>query len=89
MIDIIRKIKDEFIKIRTKILICPSISDNENFYPLPQPPFDKINNSFIGSKGNPEIIFISNPQIFPLNEAYIAIGNFDAIKDIIINSIHS
>ena len=89
MIDIIRKIKDEFIKTRTKILICPGISDNENFYPLPQPPFDKINNSFIGSKGNQEIIFISNPQIFQLNEAYIGIANFDVIKDIIVNSIHS
>lgn len=89
MIDIIKKIKDEFIKTRTKILICPGISDNENFYPLPQPPFDKINNFFIGSKGNSEIIFISNPQIFPLNEAYIGIANFDVIKDIIVNSIHS
>ena len=89
MIDIIKKIKDEFIKTRTKILICPGISDNENFYPLPQPPFDKINSSFIVNKGNPEIIFISNPQIFPLNEAYIGIANFDVIKDIIVNSIHS
>ena len=89
MKDIIKKINDEFIKTRTKILICPGISDNENFYPLPQPPFDKINSSFIVNKGNPEIIFISNPQIFPLNEAYIGIANFDVIKDIIVNSIHS
>ena len=89
MKDIIKKINDEFIKTRTKILICPGISDNENFYPLPQPPFDKINSSFIVNKGNPEIIFISNPQIFPLNEAYIGVANFDVIKDIIVNSVHS
>ena len=37
---------------RTKIFICPGISDNENFYPLPQPPFDKIMdfNNFLEDK---------------------------------------
>ena len=89
MKDIISQIKKEFVNTRTKILICPGISDNENFYPLPQPPFDKINDSFITSKRNPEITFISNPQIFQLNEAYIGVVNFDVIKDIIFNSVHS
>ena len=92
MIELINILKKEFKETRTKILICPGISDNENFYPLPQPPFDKINNNFrntrIGTNGA-EIIFISNPQIFPLNEAYIGIANFDTIKDIIFNSVHS
>ena len=89
MKDIISQIKKEFVNTRTKILICPGISDNENFYPLPQPPFDKINDSFITSKRNPEITFISNPQIFQLNEAFIGVVNFDVIKDIIFNSVHS
>ena len=92
MIELINILKKEFKETRTKILICPGISDNENFYPLPQPPFDKINNNYrntkIGTNGA-EIIFISNPQIFPLNEAYIGIANFDTIKDIIFNSVHS
>ena len=92
MLEIINILKQEFKETRTKILICPGISDNENFYPLPQPPFDKINNKFqktkIG-KNNAEIIFISNPQVFPLNEAFIGIANFDTIKDIIYNSVHS
>ncbi len=89
MKDIISQIKKEFVNTRTKILICPGISDNENFYPLPQPPFDKINDSFITSKRNPEITFISNPQIFQLNEAFVGVVNFDVIKDIIFNSVHS
>ena len=81
---------------RTKIFICPGISDNENFYPLPQPPFDKIMdfNIFIEDKQKKEdfisrIYFISNPQIIPLNEAFIGIANFDTIRDIITNSVHS
>ena len=81
---------------RTKIFICPGISDNENFYPLPQPPFDKIMdfNNFLEDKQKKEdfisrIYFISNPQIIPLNEAFIGIANFDTIRDIITNSVHS
>ena len=92
MKDIINILKTEFIKTRTKILICPGISDNENFYPIPQPPFDKINDSFKGSKigeDGAEILFISNPQIFQLNEVFIGIANFDTIKDTIMNSFHS
>jgi hypothetical protein len=93
MIDIINLIKDEFKSTRTKILICPGISDNENFYPLPQPAFDKINDTFLHLdkiiSSNSEIIFISNPQIISLNEAFIGIANFDTIKDIILNSVHS
>ena len=80
---------------RTKIFICPGISDNENFYPLPQPPFDKIMDfNFLEDKQKKEdfisrIYFISNPQIIPLNEAFIGIANFDTIRDIITNSVHS
>ena len=92
MVQIIDILKKEFKETRTKILICPGISDNENFYPLPQPPFDKINDRFRNTKigsNNAELFFISNPQIFQLNEAYIGIANFDTIKDIINNSVHS
>ena len=94
MKQVIELLKSEFKKekIRTKILICPGLSDNENFYPLPQPPFDKVNEKFVLNKNvpdEPEIYFISNPQIFSFNEAYIGIANFDTIKDIIFNSIHS
>lgn len=92
MKEIINILKKEFINTRTKILICPGISDIENFYPIPQPPFDKINDSFKGSKigkDGAEIIFISNPQIFQLNEVFIGIANFDTIKDTIMNSLHS
>ncbi len=90
-------LKEEFKDKRTKILICPGVSDNENFYPLPQPPFDKVmdynNFNFSsykpGKESDPGIYFISNPQIFPLNEAFIGVANFDAIRDIITNSVHS
>ena len=90
---VINLLKEKFANTRTKILICPGISDNENFYPIPQPPFDKVNDGFIDlpkkDKGGSEIFFISNPQIITMNEAYIGIANFDTIKDIIFNSIHS
>ena len=93
MKSIINLLKEQFNNKRTKILICPGLSDNENFYPLPQPSFDKINDDLLYTnkkgKGDPEIIFISNPQIFSMNEAYIGVANFDTIKDIIYNSIHS
>ena len=79
------------MKERTTILICPGISDNENYYPLPQPSFDKVNDSFNFYKaGNkPEIIFVSNPQIFQFNEAIVGLANFDTIKDTVFNSIHA
>ena len=82
----------EFAQTRTKIIICPGISDNENYYPLPQPAFNKVNENFElynkpGAK--PEIIFVSNPQIFQFNEAFVGLVNFDTIKDTISNSIHS
>lgn len=81
----------EFKGTRTKILICPGISDIENFYPVPQPPFDKINDElkYFNKIGETEIYFISNPQIISINEALLGIANFDSIKDIIFNSIHS
>ena len=82
----------EFAQTRTKIIICPGISDNENYYPLPQPAFNKVNENFElynnpGAK--PEIIFVSNPQIFQFNEAFVGLVNFDTIKDTVSNSIHS
>ena len=91
MKNVINLLKTEFKGTRTKILICPGISDIENFYPVPQPPFDKVNNSFIESpkNGEGEIYFISNPQIISINEAFLGIANFDSIRDIIFNSIHS
>ena len=91
MKNVIDLLKTEFKGTRTKILICPGISDIENFYPVPQPPFDEINDIFKNpqKKGDGEIYFISNPQIIPINEAYLGIANFDSIKDLIFNSIHS
>ena len=91
MRNVIDLLKTEFKGTRTKILICPGISDIENFYPVPQPPFDKVNESleYYNKKGEAEIYFISNPQIIPVNEAFLGISNFDSIKDIIFNSIHS
>ena len=91
MKNVINLLKTEFKGTRTKILICPGISDIENFYPVPQPPFDKVNDSFIDApkNGEGEIYFISNPQIISINEAFLGVANFDSIKDIIFNSIHS
>jgi hypothetical protein len=91
MKNVIDLLKTEFKGTRTKILICPGISDIENFYPVPQPPFDKVNDSFIDipKNGEGEIYFISNPQIISINEAFLGVANFDSIRDIIFNSIHS
>ena len=92
MQSILNLLTKEFAQTRTKIMICPGISDNENYYPLPQPAFNKVNEEFnlyngLGSK--PEIIFVSNPQIFQFNEAFVGLANFDTIKDTVFNSIHS
>ena len=92
MENILNLLKKEFSQTRTKIIICPGISDNENYYPLPQPPFNKVNDSFnfYSTQGNkPAIIFVSNPQIFQFNEAFVGLANFDTIKDTVFNSIHS
>ena len=92
MDNIINLLIKEFSQTRTKILICPGISDIENYYPLPQPSFDKANDHFNFYKGQgkqPEIIFVSNPQIFRFNETFVGIANFDTIKDTVFNSIHS
>ena len=92
MENILNLLKKEFSQTRTKIIICPGISDNENYYPLPQPPFNKVNDAFnfYSTQGNkPEIIFVSNPQIFQFNEAFVGLANFDTIKDTVFNSIHS
>lgn len=92
MENILNLVKKEFSQTRTKIIICPGISDNENYYPLPQPPFNKVNDNLniYSAQGNkPEIIFVSNPQIFQFNEAFVGLANFDTIKDTVFNSIHS
>ena len=92
MKNILNLLKKEFSKTRTKIIICPGISDNENYYPLPQPPFDKVNEEFISytNQGfNPEFLFVSNPQIIQFNESFIGLANFDTIKDTVFNSIHA
>ena len=87
---ILKLLVDEFSQTRTKIIICPGISDIENYYPLPQPSFDKVNEHFNLHKGKrPEIIFVSNPQIFRFNETFVGIANFDTIKDTVFNSIHA
>ena len=92
MENILSLLRKEFSKTRTKLIICPGISDNENYYPLPQPPFNKVNehfNLYTNQGFGPEIIFVSNPQIFQLNDAFIGLANFDTIKDTVFNSIHS
>ena len=92
MESIINLLKKEFSQTRTKIMICPGISDNENYYPLPQPAFNKVNEEFSiynGEGSKPEIIFVSNPQIFQFNETFVGLANFDTIKDTIFNSIHA
>lgn len=89
MENILNLLKKEFEQTRTQIIICPGISDNENYYPIPQPPFDKINDNFSDYGKNNKIIFVSNPQIFPFNETFVGIANFDSIKDTVFNSIHA
>ena len=92
MENIFKLLEKEFAQTRTKILICPGISDNENYYPLPQPAFNKVNedfNLYSSKTTGPQIIFISNPQIFQFNESLVGIANFDTIKDTIFNSIHA
>jgi len=92
MQSILNLLTKEFEQTRTKIMICPGISDNENYYPLPQPAFNKVNeefNLYNGPGSKPEIIFVSNPQIFQFNEAFVGLANFDTIKDTVFNSIHS
>ena len=74
MENILSLLRKEFSKTRTKLIICPGISDNENYYPLPQPPFNKVNehfNLYTNQGFGPEIIFVSNPQIFQFNDAFI------------------
>ena len=89
MLNIFKKINEMFSKTRTKIYICPGISDIENYYPLPQPPFDALNKNYENTFRNTNINFISNPQIFTFNEADIAVVNFDVLKDIISNSVYT
>jgi hypothetical protein len=88
--NIIRRINEVFASKKTIVLICPSLLDVTNFYPLPQPPFNisqlkNINNFEIYKKKR--LKFISNPQIFQLNEIFFGVANFDVLKDMISNSL--
>jgi hypothetical protein len=87
---IIKKINDVFASKKTIIIMCPSLLDITNYYPLPQPPFNlsqlkNINNYEICKKKR--LKMISNPQIFQLNEIYFGVANFDVLKDMISNSV--
>ena len=86
-IDIINFIKDVFKDKKTQILITPSLNDVINYYPLPQPSYDKLYNEI--NNNNNQIKFISNPQIFQINEIIFSISNFDFIQNINNNCIRS
>ena len=86
-IDIINFIKDVFKDKKTQILITPSLNDVINYYPLPQPSYDKLYNEI--NVNNNQIKFISNPQIFQINEIIFSISNFDFIQNINNNCIRS
>ena len=85
-IDIINFIKDVFKDKKTQIIITPSLNDVINYYPLPQPSYDKLYNEI---NNNNQIKFISNPQIFQINEIIFSISNFDFIQNINNNCIRS
>ena len=86
-IDIINFIKDVFKDKKTQIIITPSLNDVINYYPLPQPSYDKLYNEI--NNNNNQIKFISNPQIFQINEIIFSISNFDFIQNINNNCIRS
>ena len=67
-----------FSKKNTKILIAPSLSDELNYYPLPQPSFNKI----IKNLHYDNIEFIPNPHIMQINEILFANINYDIIAEI-------
>ena len=53
---------------------------------MPQPSYDKLYNEI---NNNNQIKFISNPQIFQINEIIFSISNFDFIQNINNNCIRS
>ena len=85
-IDVINFIKDVFKDKKTQIILTPSLNDVINYYPLPQPSYDKL---YEINNNNNQIKFISNPQIFQINEIIFSISNFDFIQNINNNCIRS
>lgn len=63
--------------LKCKVVITPSLTDELNYYPLPQPPFE-IDTPF----KDKNIIYVGNPQLLPINEMIFAIVNYDFIRDI-------
>ena len=82
---ILKSINQIFTDKNTKILIAPSLSDELNYFPLPQPSFNQIFKDLNYDK----IEFISNPSFIQLNELYFANVNYDIIAEINQNSIRS
>ena len=82
---ILKNINQIFTDKNTKVLIAPSLSDELNYFPLPQPSFNQIFKDLNYDK----IEFISNPSFIQLNELYIANVNYDIIAEINQNSIRS
>jgi DNA polymerase alpha subunit B len=90
---ILIKLNEIFASRRTLIILCPSLSDATNYYPLPQPAFNfkdnkTINNLEIVNKKK-RLKLIGNPQIFQLNEVILGVANFDVINNVIANSLMS
>jgi DNA polymerase alpha subunit B len=87
---ILVKLNDIFSQKRTLVILCPSLSDITNHYPLPQPPFNFKNSKTISDldivKKKQRLKLIGNPQIFGLNELVLGVANFDVIKDMMSNS---
>ena len=83
--NIMYNISHIFSKKNTKILIAPSLSDELNYYPLPQPSFNKI----IKNLHYDNIEFIPNPHIMQINEILFANINYDIIAEINQNTIRS
>lgn len=76
----------------TQILIVPSLTDELNYYPLPQPPYNFNENKLIQNldiivKGR--LQFSENPNLFQINEMIWGIANYDIIKDMTANCVKS
>ena len=65
--------------LKCKVVIIPSLTDELNYYPLPQPPFEIDNKPPLKDEN---IIYVGNPQLLPINEMIFAIVNYDFIRDI-------
>ena len=92
---------DSFIKLidemffiggqtNTQVIITPSLSDELNYYPLPQPSYEVSTyvNSIVSQKQK-KLYLLGNPQIFQMNEIIVGIANYDFIKDMSANCLRS